>query len=758
MAIKSQRKKGPVAMKRFLLLALALMMVLSLLACSRQEPEQDPSTPQVTTTTPSETGKPANPAKPADPTKPTKPTKPTNPTKPGKDGLFTFPQGTSLFAVTLDGMDADQALEALQSAVDAYFISISAGSDRLALSAQDLVLAVDEKALRSYAEALEKGTAADASGVITCGRAAETADYLSQKFATPLQEASIAYSSGAGEFIPVSGSAGRSLDREHVEQLLSEAVLTGCSALSLDSAITVQTPMGGDESSLRAAAETANSYLELDLTYLYEPDSGESYSRPLYRDDLASFLTIGSDFGVYIDENAIYDYAAVMAATYSASGYQDYFHTSYGGTVGYWVDYYGQSINTGALAEDIRYCVANSISGTRQAPYYASGSTENMAYGGSYVEIDLDNQYLWLYRDGELMVSCPIVSGDVSRGDMTPTGIFAVDDRDTDCELVGEDFHMFTDYWIGFWGSYGIHDAPWREGVFGGDIYLYDGSHGCANVPSYEAGLIYDYTTLGMKVIIYGGAQEVGPRQQEILCQTSFDVAEDAEDFYLGAELRYGSGMVDLSYSSSDSDVVTVSGSGLVTVQGQGSATITLSASSYGDISSAELDVTVNVHSACDEGRHSFGDWVVTKEPTCQAGEEMRTCDRCGYTETREIDPTGEHSWGDWSVTKEPTCQEGEESRTCMVCGAVETNPIPATGDHAWGEWVTVIEPGCEYPGQRISTCLICGEELDDEIPALGHSFSPDEPFCLRGCGTPNPDYVSLSDALHARILRWCIF
>ena len=488
-----------------------------------------------------------------------------------------------------------------------------------------------------------------------------------------------------------------------------------------------------------------------------------------------------------------------MSSTYSASGYQDYFHASYGGTVGYLVDYYGQSVDTSSLAADISYCFSNGISGTREAPYYASGSTSNMAYGGDYIEIDLDNQHLWLYRDGEMLVSCPIVSGCVARGDMTPTGIFAVDDRDTDCEVVGADFHMFTDYWIGFWGSYGIHDAPWRNGVFGGDIYLYDGSHGCANAPTYDTGLIYDYSYLGMKVIIYGGAQSAGPQQQEILCQESFDVADDADSFHLGAELRYGDSLVDISYSSSDTDVVTVSDSGLVTVQGVGSATITLTSPAYDYFSSGELEVSVHVHSACDEGRHRFGEWVVTKDATCQPGEETHTCKVCGYSETREtpatgdhswgdwtvtrepscvdgeesrtcsicgetetqpIPATGEHSWGEWTVTREPSCVDGEESRTCSVCGAVETRSIPATGEHSWGDWVTTIEPGCEYPGQRVSTCLICGEQLIEELPALGHSFAPDEPYCLRGCGTPNPDYTasSLSAALYARILRWCFF
>ena len=38
---------------------------------------------------------------------------------------------------------------------------------------------------------------------------------------------------------------------------------------------------------------------------------------------------------------------------------------------------------------------------------------------------------------------------------------------------------------------------------------------------------------------------------------------------------------------------------------------------------------------------HSFGEWTVTKEPTCKGkGTEVRTCE-CGEKESRKIDATG---------------------------------------------------------------------------------------------------------------------
>ena len=44
-------------------------------------------------------------------------------------------------------------------------------------------------------------------------------------------------------------------------------------------------------------------------------------------------------------------------------------------------------------------------------------------------------------------------------------------------------------------------DAKWRK-KFGGNIYTYDGSHGCVNLPKDVAATIYANAYLGMPVIV----------------------------------------------------------------------------------------------------------------------------------------------------------------------------------------------------------------------------------------------------------------
>lgn len=86
--------------------------------------------------------------------------------------------------------------------------------------------------------------------------------------------------------------------------------------------------------------------------------------------------------------------------------------------------------------------------------------------------------------------------------------------------------------------------------------------------------------------------------------------------------------------------------------------------------------------------------------------------------------PAKGHDWGDWNVTKEPSCADGEKEHTCKTCGKMETEVIDATGNHKWGEWKVTTAATCEKKGTQTRSCSICGEsQSQTNIPALGHDF-----------------------------------
>lgn len=75
---------------------------------------------------------------------------------------------------------------------------------------------------------------------------------------------------------------------------------------------------------------------------------------------------------------------------------------------------------------------------------------------------------------------------------------------------------------------------------------------------------------------------------------------------------------------------------------------------------------------------HSFGEWMVTTEPSCtDSGIQTRECD-CGQTERAEI-PAAGHQWDEGKVTKEPTeTSDGERTFACTVCKDTKTEVIKA--------------------------------------------------------------------------------
>ena len=77
---------------------------------------------------------------------------------------------------------------------------------------------------------------------------------------------------------------------------------------------------------------------------------------------------------------------------------------------------------------------------------------------------------------------------------------------------------------------------------------------------------------------------------------------------------------------------------------------------------------------------HSFGEWMVTTNPTCtEAGIKTRECD-CGVTERAEV-PAAGHNWDAGTITREPTSEaNGVKTYTCRVCKATKTEPVKYSG------------------------------------------------------------------------------
>lgn len=115
------------------------------------------------------------------------------------------------------------------------------------------------------------------------------------------------------------------------------------------------------------------------------------------------------------------------------------------------------------------------------------------------IYVSISSQRLYYYEYGKVVLSSAIVTG---KNNATPRGHYKVLRKSRNVTLKGDDYESFVNYWIAFRGnSYGIHDASWRSS-FGGSIYIYNGSHGCVNMPYYNVQRLYNLVSVGTPVII----------------------------------------------------------------------------------------------------------------------------------------------------------------------------------------------------------------------------------------------------------------
>ena len=121
---------------------------------------------------------------------------------------------------------------------------------------------------------------------------------------------------------------------------------------------------------------------------------------------------------------------------------------------------------------------------------------------GEYIEVDISKQKLkYFNKNGKVIVKTDVVTGLDKQRD-TVLGAYKIYSKEYDRLLRGANYTSHVDYWMPFYGGYGLHDADWRSS-FGGNIYKYSGSHGCVNIPDAKAKKIYQKSKVGTKVLIH---------------------------------------------------------------------------------------------------------------------------------------------------------------------------------------------------------------------------------------------------------------
>ncbi len=256
--------------------------------------------------------------------------------------------------------------------------------------------------------------------------------------------------------------------------------------------------------SLETACEEANALNGLTITYDFE-----DRTEVLESSTIIEWVSSDVEGNILVDEGQVEAWVqANLADKYDTfvPGYTRTFKSTLQGTIELPLGaqgIYGWKTNvtetTAALVDLIKAGESVTVEPVYKMKGYCRGTDD---IGDTYIEVDITNQHVWLYKDGALVMDSDCVTGTQTNPDRaTPTGVFQVWTRERDRDLVGEGYTAPVDYWMNVsWCGVGLHDL--NRAAYGGDIYMYNGSHGCINLPPDFAEDLFYAIEVGIPVLI----------------------------------------------------------------------------------------------------------------------------------------------------------------------------------------------------------------------------------------------------------------
>ena len=119
---------------------------------------------------------------------------------------------------------------------------------------------------------------------------------------------------------------------------------------------------------------------------------------------------------------------------------------------------------------------------------------------------------------------------------------------------------------------------------------------------------------------------------------------------------------------------------------------------------------------------HSYGNSVVTKQPTCTSvGTAIKTCTKCNATVTEKLPAKGHTAVTDKGYPATCTTAGKTDGSHCSVCNTVikAQTVINATGHKSSG-WIVDKAASIGVKGSKHKECTVCKKVLEtSEIPAL---------------------------------------
>lgn len=314
---------------------------------------------------------------------------------------------------------------------------------------------------------------------------------------------------------------GTKMDLQRLLELIDTMIISHETSLDLETNDCYEKPrVRQNDTGLTEAVETANKWLETKVTYDWNG------AEVVVDSELLEDWIVVKNNNAVLDEKAVAAFVKEQAQEYDTYGNRRNFVTTLGVELSLPSGYYGWLTDIEEETKELIELIHQGKSVTKEPIYASAARQKGMSdIGNSYVEADLTHQHLYLYENGAVVFETDFVSGNMSNGCETPEGVFGLTYKTTNAVLRGPGYATPVNYWMPFYGDFGMHDATWR-GEFGGQIYIADGSHGCLNLPLDAAALLYEHVSTGFPVICY--YYQVDPLADQYV-ETDWEEDDDEE-------------------------------------------------------------------------------------------------------------------------------------------------------------------------------------------------------------------------------------
>lgn len=424
---------------------------------------------------------------------------------------FNF--GTKIEGTNVGGKTVEEAESELSSQMQKYTLELQErGDEKEQIKGTDIGLKYDDEKINelkksqnpfAWISTLLKKDNSESAKVATydedlLNKAIGNLSCVNNKKVTNPQNASLEYA--ADGYKIVDEVAGNKINKDALHDSIADAVTSGKTSLDLSASNCYENPKYNSQSQEVAnAKDILDKYVNLKITY-----KSNGKTEVLDGSTIHEWLGVNENMEVTFNEDKVKSYVNKIASIFNTFGNTRSFTTTSKKTVQVSGGNYGWIVNKSQEVKDLIQAIKGGQDVTKEPAYTQKAAVDGSDdIGNTYVEVDLTRQHVWFYKNGALVVDGDVVTGNISNNTGTPVGTYALNYKEKNATLKGEDYSSPVEYWMPFNGNVGLHDASWRNGIFGGNIYKTSGSHGCVNCPYNLAKTIFENIQAGTPIVVF---------------------------------------------------------------------------------------------------------------------------------------------------------------------------------------------------------------------------------------------------------------